>query len=264
MHSQSRCRGERRAGSGKRERERESDYLRLGSALPVGIGLADEVKVFFVEFFLFAMLPPPLLLFAALALFFFLFLLLFFIFIYDETFSNLSDKTTRSVSQVCWWVGRAGVAYSSGFLLILVVFLLFAGIVDDLAVAIVALAGVVVKRLLILLFVQLGLPIDQVAHVVVAHCGRCLTRVGLTGIGADQGSAGRVDDDDDGRQGDGRIDATMKNGEVWKEEEDGEVGSRRQRVEGNFGAFAERRATGTRPEFGSSPDGDRESGPCLA
>lgn len=102
MHSQSRCRGERRAGSGKRE----SDYLRLGSALPVGIGLADEVKVFFVEFFLFAMLPPPLLLFAALALFFFLFLLLFFIFIYDETFSNLSDKTTRSVSQsvsqVCW------------------------------------------------------------------------------------------------------------------------------------------------------------------
>lgn len=78
-----------------------STHLGLGLPLPLWIGFADKVKVFFVElFFLLTLGPTALLLPATFALVRIIGLFFLFILVYDETFSDLRPNVWSAISLV--------------------------------------------------------------------------------------------------------------------------------------------------------------------
>lgn len=128
-------------------------------AFPFGNLLADELEIIFIQLGLF------------LSVFVFSFSLrrgsrlglgLIFLFIVvDEALSDLERE--KFVRLATTRPGAEAAAHLSSFLLVVVVFFLLAGVLDAaIPFALARFAGLAIKRLIILVIVQLGLAVDHV------------------------------------------------------------------------------------------------------
>jgi hypothetical protein len=142
-------------------------YLCCGLPLPFRICLPNEIQIFLVQhsLLLLALSSSSLLVFST-AAFPLLWLLIFVI--NDEALAYLVECQRKAHGT---WYGFLR-AYSTSSLLIVVVFLLFAGVVQLPIYSRFArngFAGLFIERLIVLFVVELGLAVDQISH---AHlCG---------------------------------------------------------------------------------------------